>query len=106
MRLTVAEVLAATGGRLQAGPADAAFASFHADSRELVEGGLFFALRGSAMDGHDFVADAARRGAAGAVVDRPVDAPGFAVLVVDDTWEALYRLAGWVRAEVAPLVVG
>ncbi|MDQ6744037.1 MAG: UDP-N-acetylmuramoyl-tripeptide--D-alanyl-D-alanine ligase [Candidatus Dormibacteraeota bacterium] len=106
MRLTVAEVLSATGGRLRAGPADAAFGSFHTDSREVAEGGLFFALRGSAMDGHEFVAQASRRGAAGVVVDRPVDAGGAAVLVVDDTWQALYGLAGWVRTEVAPLVVG
>jgi UDP-N-acetylmuramoyl-tripeptide--D-alanyl-D-alanine ligase len=106
MRLTADEVLSATGGRLHAGPADAVFASFHTDSREIAEGGLFFALQGSAMDGHQFVAEAARRGAAGVVVSRPVEAPGAAVLVVDDTWQALYRLAGWVRAEVNPLVVG
>src|SRR5438552_18860525 len=106
MRLTVAEVLSATGGRLHAGPADAAFASFHTDSREIAEGGLFFALQGSAMDGHQFVAEAARCGAAGVLVNRPVDAPGSAVLVVDDPWQALYRLAGWVLAEANPLVVG
>jgi UDP-N-acetylmuramoyl-tripeptide--D-alanyl-D-alanine ligase len=106
MRLTAAEVLSATGGRLHAGSAEADFASFHTDSREIAEGGLFFALRGAAMDGHRFVAEAARRGAAGVVVDRPVDAAGAAVVVVDDTWQALYRLAGWVRAEVNPLVVG
>jgi UDP-N-acetylmuramoyl-tripeptide--D-alanyl-D-alanine ligase len=106
MRLTVAEVLSATGGRLQAGPADAAFESFHTDSREVAEGGLFFALQGAATDGHEFVAGAAQRGAAGVVVSRPVDAPGAALLVVDDTWQALYRLAGWMRAEVNPLVVG
>jgi UDP-N-acetylmuramoyl-tripeptide--D-alanyl-D-alanine ligase len=106
MRLTADEVLAATGGRLMGGPAHAGFTSFHTDSREVVEGGLFFALRGSAMDGHEFVAEAVRRGAAGVVVERPMDEARAAVIAVGDTWEALYGLAGWVLAEVAPLVVG
>jgi UDP-N-acetylmuramoyl-tripeptide--D-alanyl-D-alanine ligase len=106
MRLTAAEVLSATGGQLSVGPAEAAFSSFHTDSREVAEGGLFFALRGALMDGHEFVAEAVRRGAAGVVVERPVNASGAAVIAVDDTWRALYGLAGWVLAEVAPLVVG
>jgi UDP-N-acetylmuramoyl-tripeptide--D-alanyl-D-alanine ligase len=106
MRLTVAEVLVATGGLLVGGPPDAVLGSFHTDSREVGEGGLFFALRGAAMDGHAFVGDAVRRGAAGVVVDRPVEAAGVAVLRVDDTWRALYSLAARVRESVAPLVVG
>ena len=36
-------------------------------------GALFVALAGDRFDGHDFVADAAQRGAAGAIVSRPVD---------------------------------
>jgi UDP-N-acetylmuramoyl-tripeptide--D-alanyl-D-alanine ligase len=106
MRLALDDVLPATGGRLNSGPAGARFGSFHTDSREVLEGGLFFALRGAAMDGHAFAAEAARRGAAGVVVDRPVDAPGAAVVVVKDTWQALYDLAAWVRDRVAPLTVG
>jgi UDP-N-acetylmuramoyl-tripeptide--D-alanyl-D-alanine ligase len=106
MRLTAAEVVSVIGGRLQAGPGRTAFESFHTDSREVAPGGLFFALRGAAMDGHEFAGEAARRGAAGVVVSRPVEAPGAAVLVVEDTWQALYSLAGWVLTEVAPLVVG
>ncbi|MBJ7601339.1 MAG: hypothetical protein DLM67_15670 [Candidatus Nephthysia bennettiae] len=106
MRLTAGEVLSATGGRLSGGAAEAALSSFHTDSREVVEGGLFFALRGSEMDGHAFVAEAVRRGAAGVVVDRPVESPGAAQIAVGDTWGALYRLAGWVLAQVDPLVVG
>ncbi len=106
MRLSLDDVLPALSGRLAAGPAGARFGTFHTDSREVQEGGLFFALRGAEMDGHAFVGDAARRGAAGVVVERPVEAPGAVVIVVDDTWRALYDLAAWVRERVAPLVVG
>ena len=40
------------------------------DSRTLAPGDLFFALRGVRHDGHDHVAEAMARGAAGAVVER------------------------------------
>jgi UDP-N-acetylmuramoyl-tripeptide--D-alanyl-D-alanine ligase len=68
------------------------------DSRTLVPGDLFFALRGPNHDGHAHVAEALRKGAVGAVVDRKVDAAG-AVLQVPDTLRALQELAGWARRE-------
>ncbi|HXY31339.1 MAG TPA: UDP-N-acetylmuramoyl-L-alanyl-D-glutamate--2,6-diaminopimelate ligase [Gemmatimonadaceae bacterium] len=39
------------------------------DSRRVVVGGLFLAVRGSAKDGHDFLGDAASQGAAAAMVE-------------------------------------
>ena len=44
------------------------------DTRTLQPGDLFVALQGEAGDGHDFVADALAKGAAGAMVHR--DVPG------------------------------
>jgi len=41
------------------------------DSRHVVPGALFIAVRGSARDGHDFLASAADRGAALALVEDP-----------------------------------
>lgn len=45
------------------------------DSRLVEPGDVFVAWRGTAADAHDFVADAVTRGAAAAVVERPVEAP-------------------------------
>jgi murE/murF fusion protein len=42
------------------------------DSRTVREGELFIAIRGERYDGHDFVPDAIRKGAWGAIVDRNV----------------------------------
>ncbi|HCB78489.1 MAG TPA: UDP-N-acetylmuramoylalanyl-D-glutamyl-2, 6-diaminopimelate--D-alanyl-D-alanine ligase, partial [Erythrobacter sp.] len=55
------------------------------DSRDVVNGDLFVALRGEAMDGHRFLEKAFANGAAGAIVDRPIDWPH---ILVDDTTEA------------------
>jgi UDP-N-acetylmuramoyl-tripeptide--D-alanyl-D-alanine ligase len=83
------------------------FTSVHTDSRDVQPGGLFFALRGAETDGHRFIADAVARGAAGIVVERPPEGTVAAeVVVVPDTWAALYQLARKRLAEAAPIVVG
>ena len=83
------------------------FTSVHTDSREVRPGGLFFALRGAATDGHRFIPDAVARGAAGLVVERPPEAAGEAeVITVPDAWGALYGLARERLREAAPVVVG
>jgi UDP-N-acetylmuramyl pentapeptide synthase len=43
------------------------------DSRTVKAGDLFVALKGDRQDGHDFLKVAAARGAAGALVSRPVE---------------------------------
>ena len=106
MRISLPEVLAATCGVHIAGPSDASVATYHTDSRELEPGGLFFALRGAACDGHAFCADAAARGAAVVVVEREVEVRGPAVVRVADSWRALYDLAAHALRLVSPLVVG
>ena len=77
------------------------------DSRTVTHGALFVALPGERADGHDFIADAARRGAAGwlAAAGRPLpDVPGG--VIVDDPADALLGLGAWVRDVVDPTVVG
>jgi UDP-N-acetylmuramoyl-tripeptide--D-alanyl-D-alanine ligase len=107
MRLTLFEILRATdGGQIGGTVVANVFSNFHADSREVVEGGVFFALKGAELDGHKFVPDAIERGAALLVVDRRMESVhGVGQVVVADTWEALYALAGFVRDRVRPLVV-
>jgi UDP-N-acetylmuramoyl-tripeptide--D-alanyl-D-alanine ligase len=86
------------------------------DSRTLDPGDLFIALPGdpgprfnthyrSNRHGNDFVADAAARGAAGAVVTRPqpVDMPQ---IVVQDTLDALWALGRAARARLRCAVIG
>jgi UDP-N-acetylmuramoyl-tripeptide--D-alanyl-D-alanine ligase len=68
-----------------------------ADSRKAGKNDIFVALPGEHADGHDFVADAAHRGATAAIVGRPVEAD-LALYVVHDPLKALQSLA-WVRRQ-------
>jgi UDP-N-acetylmuramoyl-tripeptide--D-alanyl-D-alanine ligase len=60
------------------------------DSRAVTPGGLFVAVAGEHVDGHDFAASAVAAGAVGCLVARPVGVPS---IVVDDPVAALGRLA-------------
>ncbi|MHB8514646.1 MAG: UDP-N-acetylmuramoyl-tripeptide--D-alanyl-D-alanine ligase [Dehalococcoidia bacterium] len=82
-------------GGLPGGPSH--FRHAVVDSRKAGRGDLFVALPGERDDGHDFVSDAARRGAAGAIVARAV-AVGIAQYVVRDPLVALQALATQRRA--------
>ena len=73
------------------------------DSRQVEAGDVFWGLAGSRSNGSDFAEEAFARGAAGAVVDRPVRAPtGSWALVVDDTLRALHAWAGLAWSAVQP----
>jgi UDP-N-acetylmuramoyl-tripeptide--D-alanyl-D-alanine ligase len=107
MRLTLLEILEATGGGEVGGTqVGNTYSAFHTDSRQVKPGGVFFALRGAEMDGHRFVSDAISRGATCVVVQRRMDIPtGIAEVMVPDTWAALFALATYVLERVKPLVV-
>ncbi|MEQ8517164.1 MAG: UDP-N-acetylmuramoyl-tripeptide--D-alanyl-D-alanine ligase [Chromatocurvus sp.] len=71
---------------------DARISGVSIDSRLAQAGDLFVALPGSRVDGHAYVADAAARGAAAALVSRRQDIP-LPQLEADDVLAALGRLA-------------
>jgi len=93
---TAAEAARATGGT---GASDWRAEGVCIDSREAGPGDLFVALAGPRFDGHDFVADALRAGAAAAMVARRPDglAPDAPLLLVDDTLDGLRALAAAAR---------
>ncbi len=97
----LSEVARAVEGRVRG--ADATVTAVVTDSREAGPGSLFFALRGERRDGHAFVADALSRGAAGAVVHRPV--PAEPVIEVADSGRALLALAADERGRMPDATV-
>ena len=103
MKGRLSEVAATTGGRLAG--RDAEFAGVSIDSRTVEPRQLFVALRGERFDGHAFVAGAAGRGAAGAIVEKASDA-ALPQVVVHDAQAALTALAAAWRATSRALVLG
>src|SRR5205807_5671472 len=104
---SAAEVARIVGGRITHGAGGAVVRGAAVDSRTITPGMLFVALAGTQRDGHGFVADAFHRGAAGAFVSRPCEAPPGAVLiVVEDTLRAFQRLARAARDRRPLRVVG
>jgi UDP-N-acetylmuramoyl-tripeptide--D-alanyl-D-alanine ligase len=66
---------------------------FGNDTRALKPGEMFVALKTASRDGHDFLNDAAARGASCALVSREVAGSPVPQLVVSDTLESLQRVA-------------
>lgn len=72
--------------------AEVDFQFISTDTRKIQPGEVFVALQGPHYDGHDFIADAAAKGAVGAVVSKEVEA-AIPLLIVDDTRIALGKMA-------------
>ncbi len=93
--LTLAEIAEATGGRLhRADGAEVVTGPVEFDTRQLQAGGLFIAMPGSNVDGHDFAAQAVAQGAVAVLAAREVDAPAVIVPPVDDAHRRSGALAG------------
>jgi UDP-N-acetylmuramoyl-L-alanyl-D-glutamate--2,6-diaminopimelate ligase len=74
-------------------PAGVAVGGIAVDSRTVRPGDLFVALRGRGADGHDFLLQAARAGAAAALVDREAPPLPIPAVRVPSTAAALPRVA-------------
>jgi UDP-N-acetylmuramoyl-L-alanyl-D-glutamate--2,6-diaminopimelate ligase len=97
MSLTLAELLTGENVRWLRGDPGTSVRSITADSRRIVPGSAFVAISGHARDGHEFLAAAARAGAAAVVGEdaSTLDAcPVNVVAVVPDARRALGRMLG------------
>jgi len=113
MDFSLAEITQATGGQLEYAlmpPRDreqTPIEGISIDSRRLNPGDLFWAIAGEDRHGDEFVGDAFDRGAIGAVTESAWTTPmaGTFALRVDNTRQALWRLAEWNRQRCSARVV-
>jgi len=93
--LTLGEIADATGADLVGADAAAVVTgTVEFDSRKVTAGGLFVALPGARVDGHDFAAQAVEQGAAAVLAAREVDAPSVIVPPVTDAHSRSVALTG------------
>lgn len=106
---SVKEILAATGGRvLSTANLRKRVFGVSIDSRTIKRGELFIAVRGKRFDGHDFITDAAKKGASLVIAAsgiKPIN-PGVPAVVVRDTLQALGDIAAYHRKRFSIPVVG
>lgn len=101
--LTLPEIAAVVGGTVHDDPEGVTVsAPAFIDSRVAERDGLFVALSGERVDGHDYAGTAVGAGAAAVLGSRPVGVPA---VVVDDVTAALAALARHVVAQLRDLTV-
>ncbi len=105
--LRLNQLAAKMNGKIEQGDPSSKFSDFSIDSRDIKKGSLFFALKGQ-RDGHDFIPDAVKNGARGAVVSKDLSSMenNTAYIKVDHTLKALQRLAHRVLLEHEVKVIG
>lgn len=105
--LSLAHIAKLAGGSISADDTSVMVSRISTDSRTLQAGDLFVPLRGQNFDGHEFIAQAAERGATGAMVEEKWSGSvprKFALLRVQDTLLGYQTLAANYRASL-PLKV-
>ncbi|MCT2585225.1 UDP-N-acetylmuramoyl-tripeptide--D-alanyl-D-alanine ligase [Actinophytocola gossypii] len=105
--LTLAEIAAATGGRPHhADGTETVTGSVEFDSRRVGPGGLFVALPGERVDGHDYAATAVAAGAVGVLAAREIDAPSVIVPPAGTAHERSVALTGDTDGSGAAVLAG
>src|SRR6059058_5158762 len=98
---TQEEVVQATSAKVVRRGASYSYVAVSTDTRAIGSGALFVALEGERFDAHAFVDQAAKAGAAGAVVQKgkalPPTPEGFALFEVESTLAALGALGRFHR---------
>jgi Alr-MurF fusion protein len=110
-------LLKATQGQLASQSSQTQFTAFSHDSRQLLPGELFVAVRGERSDGHDYLLDAIQRGATGLLIEGRVlttlpqdtltslQQSSITIIVVEDTRMALRAYAAFILQEWHPTVI-
>lgn len=106
--IPIKEIVKMTGGTLLQGDDSLTVTSVEHDSRQAGEGTLFVPIIGERVDGHQFIENTFEQGAVCTFTSRK-DIPlkeGKAYLLVNDTLEALQKLAAAYRALFSIPIIG
>jgi UDP-N-acetylmuramoyl-tripeptide--D-alanyl-D-alanine ligase len=105
MNLDLQKIAQVTTGRLSPAGARVTVTGISTDSRSVCPGELFVPLRGEKFDGHDFLTQAVRRGAAACLSEDVIAGFPVPVIQVANTLQALGDLAAAIRRDFSGPVV-
>ena len=104
IRLTLKEIIEATGGELLAGSLKNSVRGLSIDSRTIRDGEYFIAIKGKNFDGHDFIDDALEKGAGGIIAEkeheRSIHGEVKNLLLVDNGIRAMGSIAELIRTHI------
>ena len=111
MEYNIKNIAAIVDGKMLQLSQDAMIEHLLIDSRKVYSSStsLFFALKGSRRDGHQFISELYKRGVPNFIISEAVkvsDYPQANFILVADTLEALQRLAGFHRKQFSIPVIG
>src|SRR6185312_9754311 len=107
MKIPIQKAVTALGATLFDADAAPAELRVSTDTRSIQRGDTFLALTGDRFNGHDYTADAVKRGAAMLIVDESDSrVPGVATILVERTRSAYMTLAGIARDMFRGRVIG
>ncbi len=106
--LTAEKAAEAVGGEILCGDINAKIENVQFDSRAVGEGSLFVPIKGERVDAHRFIEDCLKKGASAALTehDIPENTYGKVCIKVENTLDALQRLAAWYRSQFSLKLVG
>lgn len=108
MKLTAEEIVKACGGILLCGDPKTGITSFSTDSRDIRPGCLFVPIKGERTDAHIYIEATLTAGAAGTFTqyrNAPAE-DSHPWIYVEDTCQALQKVAAWYRSQFSIPVVG
>lgn len=94
--LKINEIIKCLDGRTRNISNDIEIKGISTDSRNIQKGELFIALTGNSFDGHNFINEVFKRGAAAAIVSKNIES-NYPIIVVKDTLEGLKKIASCYR---------
>ena len=106
--MTIRNIAAACGGRYK-GPVellDKEVTSVTTDSRKVERGCLFVPIKGTRVDGHDFIPQVMEAGALVTLTEHAEGMPDCPMILVSRTEEAIQQIAGFYRRALGIPVVG
>jgi UDP-N-acetylmuramoyl-tripeptide--D-alanyl-D-alanine ligase len=106
--LSLTFIAQSCSGEIRPGNAEVRVRRLCSDTRKVEPGDLFVALKGERFDGHDYLNEAAQRGAVALLVNRatpPAGLPHLPVVAVADTLAAFGAIASAYRKNYHPALV-
>ncbi len=105
MMFDLERVARITGGSFCGKKVNSALSGVSTDSRNMEPGALFIPLRGERFDGHDYLSQAVKNGAAACLSEEVIEGLSVPVVRVENTLQALGDLAAAYRLQLqGPLV--